>query len=349
MKKIPYSVSADIIRVVAIAGVVMIHTSNSIFARVDFFGGFSWWVAILMDSLSRMSVPLFIMLSGYLLLSKNEGFKESLTRAIKRVGIPLVVWFLIYLLWNDGSPSFINMNLSLFARFFLVNVFHLYFLVIMIGLYIVSPFLRSYLHTASLQSKQYVMYATTAVGVLMTMLQFLFLQPHGGNIFTYWLPYTGLFIAGYVLQPQQKLHKIKLLLMYLLGLCITVGLYYYYYFSLKTNTVSLFSIEYLDNYMNLFVLAMTFPVFLFLMHHKFTRLGRWKNVIHSIARASFGIYLIHLIVVKIFQVTIPLYTYVKPLWLFVFVNWFVVFLVSYLLTLGLMKIPRVRVIIGEKA
>lgn len=138
-KKVPYSFSADIVRSLAILGVVVIHTMNVVYARPDYLGGMSWWIANIFDSLSRASIPLFILLSGYLLLNKDESFEKMNKRTINRIFVPLVVWTIIYYWWNSGNMSLNNINFSLLYDIYTVNVFHLYFLIIMVGLYSIAP------------------------------------------------------------------------------------------------------------------------------------------------------------------------------------------------------------------
>src|SRR5689334_9684312 len=98
MKK--YILNADIIRVLAIFGVVGIHVLTPIYARPDFFGGKFWWITFLLNCLFRASVPLFIMLSGYLVLAKPVTVKENLQRVWKRLLIPLISFYTLIHLFN---------------------------------------------------------------------------------------------------------------------------------------------------------------------------------------------------------------------------------------------------------
>ena len=80
MKIKNYSLHADIVRVVALFSVVGIHLLTPIYAQPDFFGGKFWWITFLLNCLFRASVPLFMMLSGYLVLGKVTSLKENLER-----------------------------------------------------------------------------------------------------------------------------------------------------------------------------------------------------------------------------------------------------------------------------
>src|SRR5690242_18537661 len=107
-----YIFSLDVIRVLAIIGVVVIHITNAVYTRPDFFGGTMWWITIILDSLTRISIPLFLLISGYLILRKDESFQENLKRIFFRIGIPFILWLLFYLWYGGGFPNFIRVNWS---------------------------------------------------------------------------------------------------------------------------------------------------------------------------------------------------------------------------------------------
>src|SRR5258708_8317398 len=98
MKK--YIPSADLIRTIAILGALSIHIVQPVYSRFDFLGGITWWVTDFWNAFSRMSIPLFIMLSGYLLLGRQESVKKGIWRTIHIVSIPLLFCFFFYTPFN---------------------------------------------------------------------------------------------------------------------------------------------------------------------------------------------------------------------------------------------------------
>ena len=86
-------------RAIAIVAVVAIHSLGTVVEQ-NFSGmGPDWWLANAVDSASRWSVPVFIMISGALALDPNRGSKprKFLSKRIWRIGIPLVFWTVVYL------------------------------------------------------------------------------------------------------------------------------------------------------------------------------------------------------------------------------------------------------------
>lgn len=71
----------DILRVLACIAVIMIHASGDYV--LDNFGSSNFMIGNVLDSLSRIGVPIFVMISGSLLLDENHivqkknGFIES--------------------------------------------------------------------------------------------------------------------------------------------------------------------------------------------------------------------------------------------------------------------------------
>ena len=61
----------DYLRVIAIIAVITIHSTTSFYARFGEIGMLDWWLANLLNSASRFAIPLFVMISGALLLGRD--------------------------------------------------------------------------------------------------------------------------------------------------------------------------------------------------------------------------------------------------------------------------------------
>lgn len=85
----------DGMRVIATLLVIAIHVSAKGFGAM---GERGWWALNAYESLARVAVPLFFMISGALLLPRSHTI-ASIGRREWRIGLPLIGWSLIYLLW----------------------------------------------------------------------------------------------------------------------------------------------------------------------------------------------------------------------------------------------------------
>ena len=358
MKKNFYSFSADVIRVVAIIGVVVIHITGAVYTRPDFFGGITWWITIILDSLSRISIPLFIMLSGYLLLRKNESLEKSIKRIFSRLAIPFIFWLLFYLWYGNGIPNFIRVNGSIFQKIFQGNVYHLYFLVILFGLYFFAPLFASYIRAASSASQHFLMKFLLVLGVAYIALQFIFRSCSSDTLFTMWIPYAGLFVAGYVLgEKSAKFHKNKLMLGYIAAFIATLSLNYLTYYLLMNHNHLLASprclSNYTDHYVSINVVFMSLCAFLLLLHFQYERLKKYPlavKIVQSIAKASFGIYLIHPVVARFLEMLFHLAVDFSPLPIFIILilRLCLVFIISFVVVAIARKVPVVKLVFGEK-
>jgi surface polysaccharide O-acyltransferase-like enzyme len=356
MKKDKYIFSLDVIRTLAISGVVAIHVALAVSARADFFGGISWYISIIINSISRSAIPLFILLSGYLILSKNESFKKTMFRILSRISIPLIFWTYFYTWWiYKDLPSLFTSLTSLPMRLLTVNVFHLYYLAIIIGLYAISPFLRNYLQDKTKKFQLSLTGLLLCVTAGIVFLQYILAACSFTNISIMWIPYVGLYLAGYTLGHHTLSIKPYILYgIFILSFVTTTALNIYYYSELFIQNNKILNPEgcishYTDYYLSLNIILMAIPLFLLLLNANYSYIQKTfvAKIIKSIARMSFGIFLTHLFILQYFD-TLALFDWITPLWLYIIVKWTGVFLTSYILTFILMKIPVIRKIVGEK-
>ena len=64
----------DFIRAFAIFGVLACHGFGALVVNVDIFDTKLWYYSLLFNSLRDVSVPLFVCLSGALLITKKDSF-----------------------------------------------------------------------------------------------------------------------------------------------------------------------------------------------------------------------------------------------------------------------------------
>src|SRR5690554_5861581 len=132
----------DWLRVISIFVVVGVHVVSKIIntGHVD---EWEWQFANAIDSAIRWCVPVFFMLSGALLLTlkREDPIGEFLKRRLTKVIIPLIFWsgvYIAYKMFEQGESFTVG---QMFEIFFTDDVYyHLWFLYVIIGLYIMAPF-----------------------------------------------------------------------------------------------------------------------------------------------------------------------------------------------------------------
>ncbi len=103
-----YDYNLTKLRAIACIMVVLLHC-----AALDFYAFSSKWSAVVFyDSITRVAVPLFFMLSGATLLAKQEPLITFLKKRFIRIIPALVFWTIFYLIYffSISHHSFLNLT-----------------------------------------------------------------------------------------------------------------------------------------------------------------------------------------------------------------------------------------------
>ena len=141
----------DNMRGLCMLGVIGIHIGSLALAPDNFT------LYLLLEILSRYSVPSFFFISGYGLACTDKGllangklqFFDFMKKRLRGAGLPYLSWSLFYLLyfWLILPPGFVSWNPLhvAFVLFFGLGCYHLYFMVILLWFYGTYPLWRKLL------------------------------------------------------------------------------------------------------------------------------------------------------------------------------------------------------------
>jgi len=194
----------DVIRAYAIFLVVVSHVFAPICWAMNDYPRSIWWVFNIADSVIRLCVPLFIMISGKLLLgsTRPQSYGQFIRRRFSKVVPAYFVWFMIYR-YADVRLYGAEMNVPLWIRDFLSGVTnnHLYFMYIILGLYLIAPLLKRFVQAASIKELRILL----ALWWGHLTLQFVFptVYSNSGAIATL-AGYSGYFVLGYYLDREER-------------------------------------------------------------------------------------------------------------------------------------------------
>lgn len=132
-------------RVTAIFMVVILHASGLILVESE-FASYDWWVGNIYNAFTRMAVPIFFMISGYLLLTKEETATTFYRKRFGKVLLPFLIWTIFYSVWfhlyRDGS-DYASYDWSSFDRHLLQPAYyHMWFLYVLSMFYLLMPLLK---------------------------------------------------------------------------------------------------------------------------------------------------------------------------------------------------------------
>jgi surface polysaccharide O-acyltransferase-like enzyme len=206
----------DLIRVIAAFAVVLLHVG----ARMDNLevldrGSINWWSNYFYNFSQFWAVPVFLMISGGLLLKKDspEGMAEFYKKRLNKILIPLVFWTLVYFVIRYYLFGLTAKNIlgSIVKG---APYYHLWFLYTLLGLYVITPFLRKIVNSSSKNELKVLMgisfFLTVSVGIINTFLnkEVIYISP----FYSTFLLYLGYYIFGYYALNYNPLVETKLLL-----------------------------------------------------------------------------------------------------------------------------------------
>jgi len=352
----------DVLRILSSYMVILVHSSSHLVDDVPILTA-QWNGLVIWDSLSRSCVPLFIMISGIFFLDPNKGI--SLSKLYKKYILRLVkslfFWNFFYGTVNRYLVnSFYNTHpstskiISDFFYYFLFGEFHLWYLYMCIGLYIVTPLLR--LITKNKMMMNYFL----ILGIMITqIIPFLL-------VFTYhFIPiedniisgisvfvnkfmifiiggYTTYYVLGFYLSKVDIKNETLLYYIYGLGVISLIGTAVLKFIS---------SNEYNENVnqygeYNSFNVSVS-GIFIFILHKhtinkvlsKFLQNKKFKTALLTISNLSFGCYLIHVFYFDIFFSRLKFYSYTFNTYFFPPIYAFCICVLSYLTAFIIKKIP----------
>lgn len=177
----------DNLRGICMLGVIGIHIGSLALAPNNFT------LYLLLEILSRYSVPSFFFISGYGLACTDKGllsgsrlnYIDFMKKRLRGAGLPYLSWSLFYMLyfWLILPPGFVSWNPLhvAYVLFFGLGCYHLYFMVILLWFYASYPLWRQLLRIIIHQSTPF-----------MLVLLFIFQL-----VFNWWTTHPGLNTAGW--------------------------------------------------------------------------------------------------------------------------------------------------------
>jgi surface polysaccharide O-acyltransferase-like enzyme len=140
--------SDDLIRTLAIFLVILLHAANDTLEASSVSAN-NYWTGIVYKAVSLSCVPLFVMLSGALLLQPaklNEPIRVFLKKRLSRLGLAFAFWSVVYLAWSfyiTQTPiTFSNIGVGLMYDLFGGAYYPFWFIYLIVGLYLITPILR---------------------------------------------------------------------------------------------------------------------------------------------------------------------------------------------------------------
>ncbi|WP_295112339.1 acyltransferase [uncultured Methanobrevibacter sp.] len=300
----------DVLRAFAIIGIVFCHVST-IFVLTS-INTPNLYISTFYNCFRDISIPVFVMLSGILLLNRKDSFKNFFQKRLSRILIPFIFWAIVYAIydfiyvghvfdWNVLFNIFIAKPGTLGVTFWYIWMI----IVIYIAIFIINQII-------AYGNKRMDGFASKFINIL-TAFAILFIILDYFDVFHlfyrsmlfYYFSFLSYVIIGYFMANNDFIGKrISAKKMVLITSMIVFFGYIFYIVGYVVPTTNINSHFTYFGYFNPLIVIISVNAFLFakylsktdfLKNIEDTQIG---NVLSLVSRYSFGIYLAHFIILK---------------------------------------------------
>ena len=293
-------------RFLAVFAVMMLHVSATGF-YTNPVQSFTWQVVNFYECMVRWAVPVFVMVSGMFFLNpqKEITLSKLYRKNVFRIVMSLIAWGLFYRSLSITKMIFIdkvcNKELTVgilkqCSTFVFGHAwYHLWFLYMIIGLYILVPLIRVFTTYATKKQYHYLFILYFLFGSLLPLLQGVLILVDDRLKISFSIKelmgFAGYFILGYYLFRYDLSHRVKKWIYVLTGLSVVFQIIGTFLVSCKMGKAN--ELLYGNFRPNVAIQAVAVYVFIkdYFINKDFSE--RTKRIIILFSKYSFGMYLVH--------------------------------------------------------
>lgn len=288
----------DLLRIIAAFSVVMLHSSAQFWYDLDIHS-VDWVIANSYNALFRFGVPIFVMISGALFLAPGYPLdtKRLYKHNILRLCVMYVVWsclygLLDYLRFYRQTAS----GIKVLLREMIYGRYHLWFLPMIVGIYVLLPILKSWIEHAEQKVVRYFLGLFIVLQICSETLRALTVTDELHVILDVLkvemaCSYLGYFVLGYYLVHvgiSQKLRK-------MIYICVVPSLLFNVFLGNALAWKVGYPVGMIYDSFGLFTFVIVLALFLVITDKGAGwNMGRgWQTVIREISADTLGIYVLH--------------------------------------------------------
>lgn len=345
----------DFLRVIAIFAVVAIHViANKWYAYKPDTS--TWQVLNFYEGFVRWGVPVFMMISGMFLLdfrryskSVSENFWRIFKKNIIRMLVVLIFWSIFYIYFDMFLTNKFDTNPTKLTDFlFRSTKYHLWFLYLIIGFYIIAPFLQILVKNLSKKDFELLLIVLAicccAYDFINIFLKFFLNKTLYFRVFNPELAgYLIYFLAGFYFANFEISRKTRIIFYILAIIGVIITIYGNLLFALNHEQQK----DFFYHRKLLNTMFVSFGIFIFIKNIfvNFDANNIFGKFILSLSKLTFGIYLIHIVVLDIFTKKLSITPITLDPIIMVPLLSLAVFVISALLAFILSKIPILRKVV----
>lgn len=352
----------DIVKFIAIFMMIAVHCTDNVTPAERSEPWYNLWGSFY-GSLMRPAIPLFVMVTGALLLPVKQDIQTFYTRRLTRLIIPFLIWSVLYNLfpwitgiaglpadvindffvWAEPDQSFTGSlhNILMIPFNFSMLAVQMWYVYLLIGLYLYMPIFSAWVRQATVK-EQRLFLAFWFVSLFIPYLREYLSKDLWGTcswnefgLLYYFAGFNGYLLLGhYVINNHIDISPTRLAAIgipsFVTGFCIT-------FLGFKTVTATPGQpaelVELFFTYCTPNVLMMTLPIFIAAKKIKIRSIAA-KHFFKNISACTFGIWMSHYLFLGpcyMLVESLPLHTMVKMIIctiLLLSVSWAFVYIVK---------------------
>lgn len=279
-------------RLLAAIAIIFVHVSQPFATLLKEKDLIEWWTPNLYLSINMWGVPVFVMISGALLLTlerEYSSFSSFYKKRLNRLLLPVMFWTIIYLIVHYFKSKTLGIPFGFheLQQMLLQGrpYYHMWYLYMVPGLYLVTPYIKKIIKNST--RKELIILAF--ILMMLSNIATIYTDPHSQPVFILMFPfYLGYFLTGYLISTSEIKIPVKYLIIFFIILAISIIIGEYNFPDhFKTN----FSIT-------MIVMSITLMFIVKKIHNKIPINSKIRN---KLATFSLGAYLIHPVVLAVIR------------------------------------------------
>jgi surface polysaccharide O-acyltransferase-like enzyme len=332
-------------RLLAASAIIFVHFVQNVQSTLHSgVGSLSWWETNFYLAFTMWGVPVFVMISGAILLSPHKEYRsatEFYAKRLNRLGIPILFWTIFYLGITYAKSLFLGHSFDL--KEIGIELIggrpynHMWYLYMVFGLYLFTPFLRKISKYSDDKEVKTLVSLLMIISFLAVLTKDITL--HNSTIFIFMFPvYLSYFFAGHLIMRTtihlKTYHLIFLIILF--GVLTALGQYGYEQYHWKFSFHHNFSITMIP-------LSICIMILIKKIHKKIAISEKLRE---TLAKFTLGAYLIHPVIVGVivqigyFGMDMHSYTAIK-----IFLITVLIIFVSVVIAYIFSKIPFLKRVI----
>ena len=190
------------LRLIALYAVIILHSTSVLLMQHGKVSNADWLTADFLNALVRFAVPVFVMITGALLLHREYEPVNFLKKRLSRVVVPFLFWSLVYIWYSwyieeitFGADAWANIKEVLhFLKY--GSSYHLWYVYMLIGLYFIIPIIGKFVRHAT---EREILYFLVVWFAVMLITQPYLVRVNPSVDMHYFAGYIGYLVLGHYL------------------------------------------------------------------------------------------------------------------------------------------------------